>query len=796
MASENPQLDAQAFALFERSLKQERKHRRQWIIEHAGENTQLREKTLALLSSDESGPDILMTGAAVTESYVDETPPERIGVYKICEKLGQGGMGTVYRAERDIGDFDHVVAIKLIKPGIISDGLKDRFAHEQQVMAGFSHPNIAHLYDGGTTDEGVPYIIMELIDGVSITDWVRQNALDEKQYLALFRSACQAVAYAHQNLIIHRDLTPGNVLVTKDGVVKLIDFGIAKPYEESAPAQDLAPSLASLSFTPGFAAPERSKGAAANTLSDIYSLGKLLENIVPAAKMNADLQAIYNKATAREPEDRYASVDALIDDLDNYVSGYPVAARRGTTAYKLGKIFMRNKAATALGGLVFAGLIGGLITTMTLYHQAETARLDADSRFKEVRELATFMLFDLYDELKTTPGNTKALSSIADKSREYLDVLTRDTRASLEINLETAIGYKRLSDVVGNPITTNLGRREETAELLAIAYEKLDRLHRAYPENPKIMRALAETAYSYSVFEFIAQDNNKLTRKYAQKAEELYQRLIQKMTGQEDDVVGLFRARLETAKTYYWDGKGEEGIKSLTSLSGEIAHYVARHKISLQMALAQAAVLTETALTMSSHYSVAGGDAHDALPYINKAILIYQELSRSHPDNFLPKRNLVGVLYKRALIYSELKDYASMLADLTKSDVMASQFLTKDPNDSGMLRIAMAVRQLKSKTLGRMGRFEAAIALGENILTSIKQAYDREPDSPGRAREYANAQANLAGILEQAGRQKKACAHYRKTLDVWKTIQERWGISDFDQKDSVEKVKKYLATCS
>ena len=200
------------------------------------------------------------TGGAFHETLDDTAVPEQIGAYKITGLIGRGGMGAVYRGERVSGDFDHDVAIKVVRPGAMSDKLIARFEAERQTLASLSHPNIARLFDGGTLESGAPYIVMEYIDGLPITDFADKNNAAKAERLALFKAVCSAVSHAHQNLIIHRDITPSNVLVDKGGQVKLIDFGIAKPFDEDAAVLDMEHSLASLSFTPGFAAPERSQG--------------------------------------------------------------------------------------------------------------------------------------------------------------------------------------------------------------------------------------------------------------------------------------------------------------------------------------------------------------------------------------------------------------------------------------------------------------------------------------------------------------------------------------------------------
>jgi len=703
----NSELEVRALALFERAL--ETNDPKSWIKQQATDDTALKNRALELLDLDEPSSGFMRTGQAVPDAIPETDIPKTVGTYKVTELIGQGGMGTVYRGQRISGDFDHDVAIKLIRPGALSDELVERFQRERQTLAGFSHPHIARLYDGGTTDAGYPYIIMEYIDGSPITDWADGQKLDETARLSLFRNTCRAVGYAHQNLVIHRDITPSNVLVTHEGDVKLIDFGIAKPYDETAPSSDSGHSLASLSFTPGFAAPERSKGAAANTLSDIYSLGKLLKELTKTVSAGPEITAIIDKATASDPQDRYNSVSDLMTDIDDYKAGHPVKALSNSSGYKLRKYLGRHKLGVGLSTLALMALLGAFGLTIVQYQKTEAARVEADTRFGEVRELANFMLFDLYDQLRNTPGNTKSLSDIADKSRIYLDALAKDDRVSLDLQLETLIGYKRLSDVVGNPVTVNLGRRDESKELIDKAFQGLEALHAKNPDNIAVTRALADAAYSYAVYKFIADDDNTMTKQYSDQAEALYQDILDRGQTKEHDEIYRFKSALQAARTYYWDGKGEEGIPILKNLSAEIDVYLQNHPQSLEAKRAFAAIHSETGLSISSHYSVAGGDVREALPYIDKAIGIQIEMGAADPDDFKVRRNVVGTYYKRALIYSGLEDSEKMLEDLNLADINATELLDKDPDDSGMKRIALAVRELKSRTLSQLGRHEEAL---------------------------------------------------------------------------------------
>jgi len=266
--------------------------------------------------------------------------PRRVGAYRIERLVGEGGMGAVFEGVREEGDFDLRVAIKVIKPGLLSGSLIERFERERQVLAGLNHFGIARLFDGGELDNGSPYFVMEYIEGAPITRWCEEQQLGLRERLTLFQDVCAILHHAHQNLIIHYDITPSNVMVNKEGFVKLIDFGIAKPKgNEELDADGRTSSLDSLTFTPGFAGPERAIGAAPTVLSDVFSLGKLLEVLVKDTSKNgsevADLDAIITKATELKPDNRYSSVDALNAEISAFLGHRPVAARHGGALYQI-----------------------------------------------------------------------------------------------------------------------------------------------------------------------------------------------------------------------------------------------------------------------------------------------------------------------------------------------------------------------------------------------------------------------------------------------------------------------------
>lgn len=452
-------LEREAIALFERLLDVPERDRGPWLAQQCSGRPELQQRVEAMIEADTVAR--LRTGGAA-DDMDEEVPPERIGAYRIAERIGRGGMGSVYRGERMTGDFAHMVAIKIIKPGLLSDALVERFRRERELLAGLSHPNIAQLYDGGETEAGSPYFVMELVDGLPLLEWVRETGPSLEARQLLFEEVCGAVAFAHRNLIVHRDLTPSNVLVTRDGVVKLIDFGIARPPASSGEERAARhASIESLSLTPGYAAPERMTSSEVTTAADIYSLGKLLEKLIPPAPSDHELKAIIARAAALNSTDRYPTADALRDDVTAWRKGFPVAAMPGGGRYRLAKFIGRHTigAAAAAAGAVL--LLAAFALTFRAYTQAETARAAEAERFEEVRSLAAYMLFDLNDRLRRVPGNTAARADLAERAQAYLDRLAALPIARPEVQMDTVLGFIRLAEIQGSPLDRNLGMIEE-----------------------------------------------------------------------------------------------------------------------------------------------------------------------------------------------------------------------------------------------------------------------------------------------------------------------------------------------
>lgn len=408
----------------------------------------------------------------------DSLEGTRLGPYQILSIVGQGGMGTVYRATRADADYHQDVAIKLLHRDLDRGSTLQRFRVERQILASLDHPNIARLLDGGATPDGRPYFVLEYIDGETLSAYVEANQPSLRDRLELFRLICAAVQSAHQKLVVHRDLKPANILVTADGVPKLLDFGIAKLLDPDASGDRTATGMQLM--TPAYASPEQVRGEIISTASDIYSLGVVLFELLTGAKplklptgdplavarivctemptkpstlkpaLAGDLDNIILKALAKEPERRFVSAAELSEDIRRYLNGRPIGARPDTLRYRTAKFVRRNPGGITAVALILLTIAAGIFFTLR-----ETKR--AQARFNDVRELSSSVLFEIHDSIQALPGSTPARELLVSRALRFLDKLAAEPGNDLELQKELAAGYIRLGDVQGLTGNSNLG---------------------------------------------------------------------------------------------------------------------------------------------------------------------------------------------------------------------------------------------------------------------------------------------------------------------------------------------------
>ncbi len=431
------------------------------------------QQVLDLIADGNKGEALLGGSVSALAASLEPSPGTAIGAFILREKIGQGGMGVVFLADRAEGNFEQRVAIKLVQGG---SALTARFLRERQILARLVHPRIARLIDGGLTTDGQPYMVMEYCDGLPISEYCRKNSLNQRKKLELFRAVCEAVEYAHRNLVVHRDLKPANILVSSDGEIKLLDFGIAKLLQPSNPGE--ATASGKHLFTPDYASPEQILGEEITTATDVYSLGAVLYQLLtgrsphqlktytphemtqvicfdppPALKLGNELDDIVAMALRKEPERRYASVASFSEDIARFLGHHPVVARGDSATYRARKFFRRHAAATLAASAAVSFLAAGLGIA------AWQARV-AGHRFEQVRSLAHTVLFDFDDKIRNVAGSTPARDFLATTAVKYLDGLAKEATGDISLRQELAAGYEKVADVQGEPARPNLGQRQ------------------------------------------------------------------------------------------------------------------------------------------------------------------------------------------------------------------------------------------------------------------------------------------------------------------------------------------------
>ena len=482
--------------LFQAAMDLPQADRKAFVERECVGRADLAAEVLELLDS----ASIHLIGSVVSEAAFDVVRPDedqtfakgqRVGQYLIMESLGKGGMGQVFRAVRDDGEFKQEVAIKVLRPEVAHGAeVIARFLAERRILASLEHPYIARLIDGGT-HQGRPYLVMEYArEGLPLDQFIKDRKLTTNEKLQLFLKICEAVQHAHQRLVIHRDLKPSNILVLPDGSPKLLDFGIAKLLDMGdAPVTQVAPLTATgwMMLTPDYASPEQVAGEQITVASDVYSLGVVLfealtgerpyriksyspteiheavrlatvpapSSVVTRAsglyrQIAGDLDNVVLMALRKESARRYQSVEQLAADIKAHLEGRTVSARRDTFGYRASKFVRRNRAVVALAAMLAVAIITGTFLTIREGRRAQ-------KRFNEVRALANSMMQEVDEEASQLPGSSTLRKLLAKNSMRYLDGLSSETGDDASLALELAAAYHRVG---ANLFTLESGSRE------------------------------------------------------------------------------------------------------------------------------------------------------------------------------------------------------------------------------------------------------------------------------------------------------------------------------------------------
>jgi tetratricopeptide (TPR) repeat protein len=469
---------------------------------HCSEDSELRSEVASLAAGLEGADEFLRS--RVDGLAAQGTLGASLGNYRLIREIGSGGMGTVYLAVRADGEFRQQVAIKIARSGLGSSHALDLFRRERQVMADLAHPNIARLFDGGATTDGVPYLAMEYIEGEAITSFAINHGLSVKARMKLFLGVCDAVAFAHRNLVVHRDIKPGNILVTADGSPKLLDFGISKLLDPSrgTPGVTTLPLM-----TPEYASPEQVRGESVTTSTDVYSLGAVLYELltgqcphaadsrgpaeiaqaicsVEPAKpssiagrtVSPDLDNIVLMALRKEPDRRYLSVEQFSDDIRRYLENRPVHACKDSLRYRAAKFARRHRTGVVAAILLALTLLIGAGCVAWQVHRVAVQVGRAERRFIQFRKLANAFLFDFHSRIQSMTDISEARELVLSTGLEYIDDLAHEAGDDPLFARELARAYEKFGDLQGFRNDAALGRAADALASYRKAIALLERL--------------------------------------------------------------------------------------------------------------------------------------------------------------------------------------------------------------------------------------------------------------------------------------------------------------------------------
>jgi non-specific serine/threonine protein kinase/serine/threonine-protein kinase len=692
----------------------------------------------------------------------------RLGTYEIVEQIGAGGMGEVYRAIRADDQYRKQVAIKLLRAGQNSDFVIRRFKNERQILAGLDHPNIARLLDGGTTEEGVPYFVMELIEGQPITEYCDSRNLPIVERLKRFTSVCSAVQYAHQRLIVHRDIKPSNILVTHEGMPKLLDFGIAKIVDTDS---GTGPATLTIfrALTPGYASPEQVKGEPITTVSDVYALGVVLYELltgqhpysapgstphqiaravcevdpekpstvvrrtegspspggrttvrsgttVPLGESSADrlskrlrgdLDNIVLMALRKEPERRYASVDKFAEDLRRHLANLPVFARKDTAGYRISKFVARHKAGVAATAAAIIILIVGIVATL---REAQIAREQASiARSQRARAEARF------NDVR------KLANSLMFEVHDSIKDLPGSTPAR-KLLVSRALEYL---DSLSQEAKGDRSLQQE----LAAAYEKIGDVQ-GMPRQANLGDTVgAEESYrkALAIRESLAAADSKdqevrrqLTPNYSKLSDLLWNK------GDFKGAMEYSRKEITVAEALYREDPTNPANRSL---------------------------LAAYRMDYGYKQAVVGNDRAGGLETLHQGSAMLEKMVSEDPQN-VQVRRLLGLSYFRAadVLKDDPNNYPQALALYKKAIVTTQALIVADPNNTDFRRMVAYDQFAMGQLLANMKDASAALAQDREALSSFQKLAAYDPANAQFQEDIAAVRSEIGEVLVNTGK--------------------------------------------
>jgi eukaryotic-like serine/threonine-protein kinase len=739
-------------------------------------------------------PAILAPGAAhivagaAEEAAASAAAGRRLGPYRILRELGHGGMGVVYLAERADAEYEKRVAIKVVRgAGLAGEILIDRFRAERSILAALDHPNIARLLDGGTTDDGLPYLVMEHVDGVPLDEHARATGLRPRDRLRLFRQVCAAVQYAHQRLVIHRDLKPRNILVTAEGTPKLLDFGIAKLLEPGPAAEQTVTGLRALSLEA--ASPEQVRGEPLAVTSDVYALGVLLFGLLsgrhpygaehrgetermraiceedpppPSAvaaeedrrELRGELDWIVLKAMRKEPDRRYGSVEQLADDVGRYLDGRPVAAAPDSWTYRARKFALRNRAPVAATALIVLSLAAGVAATLWQARRAEENRARAERGFSDARRLASSVMGELHDAIEALPGATAARSLLLKRACEHLDALAADAPEDAALAEEVATAYHRLGNLqAGSTNQPNLAdesaARASHRKGLALRKSLAARFPDDLEARSRLVASLIDTAY--------AEDQAAPALDDATAAVAGAELLRAARPGEMRFVRQVAASHYVLGAQYRAIGEMSPALRAFEAAAPmyQAIHDAAPRDADASRGLALChkrlgAILAEM-------------ESPDAIPHLRSAVALDEATQSEHPDGPQERRDLSTSLIQLGIALQRQGDLDGAAAPFGRALALREELVREDPRNARAPRdLAVALWSVGVLDNDRRRWDDARVMLERSAV--LARAAVTSTRAGGTEELRATIVRGLADSYEGSGRLREALVLRRQSL--------------------------------
>ncbi|MGE0554019.1 MAG: protein kinase [Gemmatimonadales bacterium] len=804
--------------LFDAALGVEADRREAWLREACGGDDELAGEVGSLLAAHGDADQFLEPSSGPAGRVVaDPLIGTRVGPYQLVSRLGRGGMGAVYVGLRADDSYHRRVAVKLIRAGMDVGAVLERFRHERQILGALHHPNIATLIDGGSTEDGWPFLVMEYVEGESLDRYCHKQGLSIAERVRLFRTICDAVSYAHRNLVVHRDLKPGNILVTPEGVPKLLDFGIAKVLNPDLTGLPGTPTVTAFRMmTPEYASPEQLRGDPITTASDVYSLGVLLYELLTGARphrlggkshgeiakivseseprrpsevlaptrpaepragdpgggLDGDLDAIVMMALRKEPNHRYASVDQLSDDLALYLDHRPVRARRGTWRYYAGKFVRRNQVAVAAAAVVMLVLGGGVLATSWQARRAERERAKAERLLIDVRQLTNAFLFDVHDAIERLPGSTPARELVVTRALGYLDRLAAESSEDATLQLELAAGYARLGNIQWSRYYAHLG---DLAGALASQRKALAIREEVAARDDADHDARRALGYSLVAVGDALHGAGGLdsARRTYERALALREDLVA------SDPASLADQRdLAVSQQRLGDILGNPGMANLGDFDGALAAFRKMQDIFERLA-------ADPRATPGDRHSVgigyeklgrvmdARGQRDDALAYYRLELDAFRADLAADPNDAQLERDLAVAYGNVGDALAGMGRYDEALEVYRDGLAIRRSLVERDPRNMGAVRDLAFMERAIAWALGGKGQTARALEAVRRAVREIERAYSADPTNQFLRSQLAGTLDRAAQLAADGGRARDARELASRSLAVLKSAADR-----------------------